>query len=254
MSSSPSPSFDSKEAHRRIRHLLPGAMALAGAAGYVNSVVLGFFHTPVSHMTGAVSNLGLDLSEQRFADARASMSIVAGFILGAVLAGILIGTWKLVPGRRYGVALMAQGALLLLSTWLIHRDDRLGLSVVAMACGLQNAMTSSYCGLLIRTTHVTGMVTDIGLMIGHWIRHRQVEGWKLRFLIFVFLAFGAGGWIGAFLDLHYGPGCLVVAAVGCLVAGAIFWFMTHRGLVDFMQDAMPHPPRIGTFTNLPPST
>ena len=68
MSSSPSPSFDPKEAHRRVRHLLPGAMALAGTAGYVNSVVLGFFHTPVSHMTGAVSHLGLDLSERRFVD------------------------------------------------------------------------------------------------------------------------------------------------------------------------------------------
>ena len=228
-------------------------MALTGTAGYVNSVVLGFFHTPVSHMTGAVSHLGLDLSERRFGDSGASMSIIAGFVLGAVLAGIMIGAWKLVPGRRYGVALIVQGALLALSTWLIHRHDRIGLSVVAMACGLQNAMTSSYCGLLIRTTHVTGMVTDIGLMIGHWIRHRQVESWKLRFLILVFLTFGAGGWIGALLDLRYGPGCLVVPAGGCLIAGGIFWWVTHHGLVAFMQDAMPHPPKIGTFTNMPPS-
>jgi uncharacterized membrane protein YoaK (UPF0700 family) len=250
---SPSSSFDAKANLRRIRHLLPGAMALAGTAGYVNSVVLGFFRTPVSHMTGAVSHLGIDLSEHRTADAGVSLSIILGFITGAVLAGILIGAWKLIPGRRYGVALMAQGTLLAVATWLIHRNDRQGLFVVAMSCGLQNAMTSSYCGLLIRTTHMTGMVTDIGLMIGHWIRHRQVEGWKLRFLVLVFLAFGAGGWIGAMLDLRYGPDCLVLAAGGCVVSGGLFWFLTHHGLVDFMQDAAPHPPRIGTFTNLPPS-
>lgn len=253
MPSSRPTSFDAKEAHRRIRHLLPGAMAFAGTAGYVNSVALGFFHTPVSHMTGAISHLGLDLSERRMSDAGASASIIVGFILGAMLAGILIGAWKLIPGRRYGVALMVQGGLLGIASWLIHQHDRLGLSVVAMSCGLQNAMTTSYCGLLIRTTHMTGMVTDIGLMIGHWIRHRQVEGWKLQFLTFVFLAFGAGCWMGAILDLRYGPGCLAIAAAGCVVAGGIFWFVTHRGLVDFMQDAVPHPPRIGTFTNLPPS-
>ncbi len=34
----------------QIRHLLPGAAALAGVAGYTNSVMLGFFHAPVSHM------------------------------------------------------------------------------------------------------------------------------------------------------------------------------------------------------------
>ena len=52
-----------REAFYRLRHLLPGAAALAGTAGYVNSVSLGFFHTPISHMTGAISHLGLDLAE-----------------------------------------------------------------------------------------------------------------------------------------------------------------------------------------------
>src|SRR6185295_11686497 len=53
------------EALRRFRHLLPGATAMAAVAGYVNSVVLGFFHTPVSHMTGAVSRTGIDLAGER---------------------------------------------------------------------------------------------------------------------------------------------------------------------------------------------
>src|SRR5207249_1996030 len=51
------------KAFYKLKHLLPGALAMAGTAGYVNSVVLGFFHSPVSHMTGAVSRLGLDIAE-----------------------------------------------------------------------------------------------------------------------------------------------------------------------------------------------
>ncbi len=239
--------IDRKEAHRRIRHLYPGALALAGTAGFVNSVVLGFFRTPVSHMTGAVSHLGLDLAEGRARDAWASATIIAGFVLGALSAGVLVGAWKLIPSRRYGIGLMLEGALLMLAACLVVLKHRAGLPIVAAACGLQNAMASSYCGLMIRTTHVTGIVTDIGVMLGHWIRHRQVEIWKLRFLTTLFLAFGTGGFLGAWANLRLGPGVLYVPAVGCTLAGGIFWFVTHRGLLDLVQDAGPLPPPTSSF-------
>lgn len=242
--------LDRSQAHLQIRHLLPGAMLLAGAAGFINSTVLGFFHTPVSHMTGAVSRLGIDLAGGRTADIWASVGIILGFLAGAILAGVLVGALKLIPSRRYGVALMVEGALLSLATGLLVAQHRLGLPVVAMACGLQNAVTSSYCGLMIRTTHVTGMVTDIGVMLGHWLRHGEIEFWKLRFLATVFASFGVGGGLGAVADTHFGAATLGVPAAGCTVAGAAFWFVTHRGLVELMQDAAPRPPRTGTF---PPS-
>jgi uncharacterized membrane protein YoaK (UPF0700 family) len=239
--------IDRNLAHRNLRHLLPGACLLTATAGYINSAVLGFYRTPVSHMTGAVSHLGLDVAEGRKADALASLSSVVGFVLGALLAGLMIGAWKLVPGRRYGAAMMIEGALLALATGLLAGQSRLGLPAVAMACGLQNAMASSYCGLMIRTTHVTGTVTDIGVMLGHWIRHRQIQGWKLRFLCLLVLSFGVGGWIGAMAELKYGLRCLGIAAAGTTLAGGVFWFVTHRGLVDLVQGAAPHPPRTATF-------
>jgi hypothetical protein len=131
----------------------------------------------------------------RWPDAAASLNIVIGFVGGAMLAGMIVGAWKLIPGRRYGVAMIVEGCLLGAATWLFLHKHRLALPAVSMACGLQNAMSSSYCGLMIRTTHVTGIVTDIGVMLGHWLRHRQIEGWKLRFLLRVVLAFGFGCWI-----------------------------------------------------------
>jgi uncharacterized membrane protein YoaK (UPF0700 family) len=100
---------------------------------------------------------------------------------------------------------------------------------------------------MIRSTHVTGIVTDIGVMLGHWIRHRQIEGWKLLFLVGLFSAFGVGGFLGALADVRFGPVSLVVPSVGCILAGGIFWFITHRGLLDIFQDAAPLPPRTGSF-------
>ena len=150
---------------RKIRHLVPGAAALALNAGFLNTVALGFFQTPVSHMTGAVSHFGIHAASGQLGNAATSLSIIVGFLLGAALAGLIVGPWKLVPGRRYGVVLLIEGGLLAMAAFLMFSPSRLALPAVSMACGLQNAMTSSYCGLMIRTTHVTGIVTDIGVMI-----------------------------------------------------------------------------------------
>jgi len=241
--------IEKQSALQKIRHLMPGAVALAGAAGYINSVSLGFFHTPVSHMTGAVSRMGLDTVEGRWRDALASLSILIGFILGAALTGIIVGAWKLVPGRSYGLAMIIEGLLLSLACTLLLFKTRWALPVLAMACGLQNAMTSSYCGLIIRTSHVTGIVTDIGVMLGHWFRHRQMQWWKIRFLCIVLFSFTVGGMIGAMADLVYGTACLIVPALAALIAGILYWGAHHYGLVDAVQDADPKTPVTGTFPN-----
>ncbi len=239
--------FDRQQAFRNVRHLLPGAVLLSATAGFINTVSLGFFRTPVSHMTGAVSHLGMDVAEAKGENVFTSASIILGFLAGATLAGLLVGALKLIPSRRYGAALMLEGLLVALATALLIGKHRYALPVISMACGLQNAMTSSYCGLMIRTTHVTGMVTDIGVMLGHWLRHREIEGWKLRFLVLVFLGFGTGGWLGAVADMRFGPACLFVVAAGCLLAGGGFLLATHHGVVQVMQNEDPKPPRSSMF-------
>lgn len=239
--------IDQQNGLRTIRHMLPGAMALAGMAGYINTVALGFFHSPVSHMSGTVSRMGVDMADGNWRDTNTAIWIVLGFIAGAALNGIVVGAWKLVPGRSYGVAMMIEGLLLSLACGLLVEQSRFALPLLSMACGLQNAMSSSYCGFIIRTTHVTGMVTDIGVMIGHWLRHRQVQAWKLRFLLTILSSFTVGGLIGALADVRFGPVCLVLPAFAILLAGATYWFMHHYGLVDVVQDMSPTTPPTASF-------
>lgn len=234
-------------AFKQVRLLIPGAAALSLSAGYINSVALGFFHTPVSHMTGAISRFGIDTASLRWSDAISSLAIILGFVLGAVMSGVIVGAWKLIPGRSYGVAMVVEGCLLGLATYLFLSKHRLALPAVSMACGLQNAMSSSYCGLMIRTTHVTGIVTDIGVMLGHWIRHRQIETWKLRFLLLIVVMFGLGCWLGQLADARFGPSCLALPAVALIVAGAALGLAYHKGLVDLIQSAEPTPPPTASF-------
>jgi len=83
-------------------------------------------------------------------------------------------------------------------------------------------------------------VTDLGVMIGHWLRHRRIVKWKLNFLVALLFSFGGGGFCGALLDLIYGPTCLLLAAVACLAAGAVFFaVMQHQNQGNESDEAVP---------------
>ena len=64
----------------------------------------------------------------------------------------------------YGLALILNSSLLVTAAFIPGR--LLPVCLVAAACGLQNAMCTSHFGAIIRTTHVTGTVTDIGSTLG----------------------------------------------------------------------------------------
>jgi uncharacterized membrane protein YoaK (UPF0700 family) len=184
-------------------------------------------------MTGALSYLGIELAGGSLRNALTTLTIILSFMLGAALAGLIVGAQDLAPGRRYGWALSCEGLLLAASMALLTSGHTSGVLLIAMACGLQNATTSSYFGLMIRTTHVTGTVTDIGAMLGHWLRHQKIERRKLAFMAGVVAAFGAGVWVGALADARWGPSVLAFAAAGCLAAGAGIalyprWFLGLR--------------------------
>jgi len=228
--------------HQRSHHGDPqrwvfiGGAALAGVAGFVNTILLSIYHVPASHMSGAVSMFGNDLENGDTDHLLRIVTMVAGFLIGAIASGVIIGGSTLKPGRRYGVALMIEGVLFGIATWLVLTGDLLGLSFAATACGLQNGMASSYLGLILRTTHVTGILTDIGVLIGHWLRHRRIEEWKLLLLITLFVGFTAGGVIGAVLHHQIGLHALWIAAGGTFLAGLLY-FIWRRGL-----KAEIHPP------------
>ncbi|RYZ89579.1 MAG: DUF1275 domain-containing protein [Proteobacteria bacterium] len=232
--------LDRASIYRDWKHILPGAMALSGTAGYINSVVLGFLDTPVSHMSGAVSHLGIAIADNDVSRSTTSTLIILGFLVGAMLAGFLVGATRLTPSRRYGAVLMFEGVLLSISAILLASKSPAGSMLAATACGLQNAMSSSYCGLMIRTTHVSGIVTDLGVMLGHWVRHRRIVIWKLRFLVALLFSFGFGGVVGGVLNRMYGPICLGGAAVGCLLGGMIFWLvMQQQNCIDTEPEDVP---------------
>ena len=158
---------------------------------------LGFEHQAVSHLTGTTSLLG---AAQAQGDLRAIVHLwgmLIAFCVGAMLGGLVIQDQTLKLGRRYGVALALEAALLLLSIPLFKQQQIWGALLAAMACGLQNAMVTTYSGAAVRTTHLSGMFTDLGIGLGHLIRGMPLPMRRLTLSGLIISGFLAGGILGA---------------------------------------------------------
>ncbi len=205
-----------------------GGMALAFMAGYINLMMLSLFHVPVSHMSGAVSALSSDLIHQNPGHLRIILGIVLGFFGGACLSGAIIGARSYQPGRRYGVVLMIEGCVLALATSLVHDQMAFALPAAAIACGMQNAMATAYHGLTIRTTHVTGIVTDLGIAVGRLIRHQYVDVWEFALLTCLLVGFLLGGICSVLIEPRLGITAVGLPAPICFVSGAIYFLWRRR--------------------------
>ncbi|MCF7789992.1 MAG: DUF1275 domain-containing protein [Prosthecobacter sp.] len=208
-----------------------GAWVLAFIAGMVNVVGLfGVKQQAVTHLTGTTSMLAAAVAGLDFEGMRHFAAVIGSFLAGTVISGFIIQDSTLQLGQRYGVALLLGSFLLCGSVPLLQQGSALGFYSAACACGLQNAMMSTFSGAVVRTTHVSGMFTDLGIFLGHAMRGLPVDGQRVRLCFLIITGFFSGGVASglAFPRFHYAtlyiPGGMT--AVVSLAYG--LWFM-RRG-------------------------
>jgi uncharacterized membrane protein YoaK (UPF0700 family) len=205
-----------------------GGFTLALMGGCINAVGLLCVHShAVSHLSGTVTSFGIEVGLQHFALARQAALIIVFFFLGSVLSGVIIRQSTLKAGRRYGVTLMVESAVLVLAAYLLHHDSEGGLFAAAMGCGLQNGMATSYSGAVIRTTHMTGVVTDLGIAIGLTARGLKADWRRMRLYLVLLVGFFSGGVIGALAFHEFGPGTLLFPATLAGVVGLGYTAWKH---------------------------
>ncbi|HEY5297389.1 MAG TPA: YoaK family protein [Verrucomicrobiae bacterium] len=180
------------------RWVWAGAWVLAFDAGIVNVVgLLGFEHQAITHLTGSTSLLAIGLATLNTFSILHFAALLGSFVAGTVLSGFIIQDTALQLGRRYGVALVLESILLCAAVPLLQRHYLSGLYCAACACGLQNAMMTTYSGTVIRTTHLSGMFTDLGIFLGHALRGLPVDLKRMRLCLLIISGFLGGGVAGA---------------------------------------------------------
>jgi len=242
----------STERSQRANSHLAGFLAFI--AGAINAGGFLAVKQYTSHMSGIISALADNIAVSNFTLLLGGLGALLSFVVGAGTSAILIN-WA----RRqhltsvYALPLVVEAGLLICFGMLGGRLDQhkwmfapMTVSLLCFVMGLQNAMITKLSGSVIRTTHMTGMVTDIGIELGklcYWnIYHPSEEQpavianlARLRLLSALVGLFFLGGLVGALGFKHVGYISTLPLAV-LLVALAI---------VPMMDDVLP---RLRRFT------
>lgn len=205
-----------------------GGGLLALAAGCINAVgYLCYRHQPVTHLTGTSTQLGIAVASGDTEEILHWGLTLASFLLGAMLSGFIVEQRTLQLGRRYGVILMLESVLLFAAAPLIHHANDLGLFLAAGACGLQNAMVSTYSGAALRTTHVSGIFTDLGIYLGQRLRGLEVDMLRIHICLLVASNFIVGAALGALGYARVQEQVLLVPAALTGVVGFSYGIYRH---------------------------
>jgi uncharacterized membrane protein YoaK (UPF0700 family) len=206
---------------------------LAFMAGIINAVtILSVAETSVSHVTGLLAKGGISLFHGGCI-LGTNLGLFASFVLGAFTTG-LCGegeSWQI--RRRYGVLMLMEAAALWLGyACYLSEAQTATMFINAFACGLQNAMGTRYSGAIVRTTHMTGAATDIGIVLGHVVRsgRKAKDAWKLKFLIPLVLFYFGGIVAGSVLFIYMDYAAITIPACSVGLVGLVYvvWRLTTQ--------------------------
>ena len=202
------------------RHL---SLCLAFVAGAANAGGYLAVQQYTSHMSGIVSSIADRLAVGQIGLALAAAGALLSFLGGAMISAILINWCRHRDlESEYALPLMLEAVLLLcfglMGRYLAKHIWLFVPLTVMLLCfimGLQNATSTKATRSEVRTTHVTGLVTDIGIELGkmfYWNRSRakgeamyvESDRQRLRFMLMLFSMFICGGLIGALGFKHVG--------------------------------------------------
>lgn len=200
------------------------AISLSWIAGYTNALTVLTCNQVTSHMTGIMSQIGVDVASDRWSPAGYLTCLVGLFLLGAFTAGIATEFGRV---RRFqsifvlpmAIEAVVLGAFALVVDWdtvgeLSSPNARLWLTFLpAFAMGLQNATITRISGGVVRTTHVTGVVTDLGLELARLffvgrnpattdVAHRSQIVWRALLLLSIPGSFVLGAGLGTLAFVH----------------------------------------------------
>lgn len=217
---------------RTHKHNLRIAVLLSLVAGMVN--VSGFLAIGklTTNVTGHFAFFIDDISRQEFINSLIYLVYIFSFLAGAFSSGFLI---EKTTGKKiwnFLLPVLLESAILTGIGFFpeLFPADAIACSLL-FAMGMQNALVTRISNAVVRTTHLTGLFTDLGIELSQLCFGREKKLVKtimlrLNIIFFFFLGGLAGGYFFSKIHLH----SLAIAAV-ILITGLLFDHFRYRVLL-----------------------
>jgi uncharacterized membrane protein YoaK (UPF0700 family) len=198
---------------RTYGHNVKLASLLGLSAGFVNAAGFLGFTVLTTNVTGHVALFAERIAMQDWETARVVALWMLLFLAGAFVSGLIVS--KIGRNQRfsYVIPMVIEIAILLGVALLGYRYNH---SLVAkevfagsllFAMGLQNSLVSMVSGSVVRTTHLTGTFTDLGIELAQYFQYkhhdRSALKLKIRLRAAIIFFFMCGALSGAYLFRYY---------------------------------------------------
>lgn len=245
-----SPILEASAVHDR--RMLSVWLAATFSAGMVNATTLAACKRYVTHVTGTLTLIGSDYARLHLL--LDYVLVAFAFVLGAMLS------FRLIDGRRVNnrepwpalPLFMVSGCLVLVAVLGAYgafgpfgqtvetTGDFVLLAILAFAMGLQNASVATTTGMIVRTTHMTGPLTDFSVALSAYLSHapQAVRETALESTVLrgsKILSFVLGCVLAAVVSPRVGYATYLIPAV--ILTAAAWWLRSHIQLLVFSQSA-----------------
>jgi uncharacterized membrane protein YoaK (UPF0700 family) len=215
---------------RTAKHNLQIATILSFVAGIVN--VTGFLAIQqlTTNVTGHFALFINDLANFNFWKGTIYFLFIFSFLFGSFLSSFLIENFRANKKLNVFVLPTLMESLILISIALISNFPS-GIHPNTIACsllfamGLQNSFVTKISNAIVRTTHLTGLFTDLGIELSQLCfpklhPNRELLKATIKLRVYIILFFFAGGLAGGFfystIDLKLNT--LILAAIILLIS------------------------------------
>jgi uncharacterized membrane protein YoaK (UPF0700 family) len=216
---------------RTYRHNLKIAMLLSFVAGLVNVVGFLSVQTLTTNVTGHFAFFVDDIFKLRFFPALVYLLYIICFLTGSFASSFMIEAIARKSERYiYIVPVLAESIILAIIAFSGRYMQQQYPGFIAcsllLAMGMQNSLVTSISNAVVRTTHLTGLFTDLGIELSQLFFYKTPEqkqklfsSVKLRLSIISFFFIGGitGGILYSFITIK-----ALLPAAGILLTGLVY--------------------------------
>lgn len=223
--------FRHRGKNRTLAHNLKIASLLSFVAGMVNVTGLFAVQQLTTNVTGHFAFFADEMAQKHFSSAWVYLLYIGAFFTGAFTSSFIVEAMLRRNARLtyivpVGIEIVILIAIGFLSAGIVAQHNNIIVCCLLFAMGLQNALVTSLSNAVVRTTHLTGLFTDLGIEVSQLFFYRRPEqkekltsSIRLRLTIISF--FFLGCITGGGFYFVYGILSLVLAAT--LLAGGLVY-------------------------------